>query len=247
MKDTIELTGSPTAASANAWISTDTLIATVDDSGKVIGVLNGMDSIVYTNNNGCVDTLTITVNPLPSITGPSNIYKDSTVQLTGSGTPQTPKAWLSTDTTIAKVLDNNGDIKGIADGTCKIIYTNSSGCTDTVTITVSSNPIISGKLSVCIGTNYKLKGSGTPATSGPWSSVSPSIATVDSTGLVTGISGGTSVITYTDITGKDTSATVTVNTLPSISGLLNSLCSGKTISFYGDTYASEPGCVVSNQ
>ncbi len=78
------LTATLIPASPTAWASSNVSIATVDNNGKVTGVSSGSDSIVYINNNGCTDTATITVNPLPTITGKDSVCKGATLQLTGS-------------------------------------------------------------------------------------------------------------------------------------------------------------------
>jgi gliding motility-associated-like protein len=62
---TTQLTGSGTAAASNPWVSATTSNATVSNSGLVTGVANanGNSIITYTDNNGCVNTATVTVNP----------------------------------------------------------------------------------------------------------------------------------------------------------------------------------------
>src|SRR5262249_59094243 len=82
-------------------------------------------------------------------------------------------------------------------------------------------PTITGTLTVCIGSTTQLTGSGTPAAVNPWVSATPAVATVNNTGLVTGVSAGTSVITYTDNNGCSNTVTVTVNPQPTITGNLN--------------------------
>lgn len=73
-----------------------------------------------------------------------------------------------------------------------------------------SLPTISGNLTVSIGGTTQLTGSGTPHPTTPWTSASPGVASVNGTGLVTGISEGTSLITYRDINNCTASVTVTV-------------------------------------
>lgn len=90
-----------------------------------------------------------------------------------------------------------------------------SACTS-ITITVNPKPSITGILGVCVGSTTQLTGSGTPASNIPWVSVTPGVATVSSTGLVSGLSSGTSVITYADINGCSITTTVTVNPKPVI-------------------------------
>jgi autotransporter-associated beta strand protein len=115
----------------------------------------------------------------------------------------------------------------ITSGSCGTVNTS------TTTITVNANPTITGTLSVCAGTTTQLTGSGTPTNPVAWVSASPGIATVDNSGLVTGVSAGTSMITYTDINGCTSSATVTVNALPVITTQpTNQLdCEGHIVSF----------------
>jgi gliding motility-associated-like protein len=88
-------------------------------------------------------------------------------------------------------------------------------------------PTITGSLGVCSGSTTQLTGSGTPNATSPWTSSNPSVATVNSSGLVTGVSAGTSTITYTDDSGCFITATVTVNPLPVIGGATQ-VCIGLT-------------------
>jgi hypothetical protein len=99
-------------------------------------------------------------------------------------------------------------------GTFNYTITTTGTCTQTTatgTIIVNALPTITGTLSFYLGSTTQLTGSGTPAVSSPWISSSPLVATVDNNGLVTSVSAGTSVITYTNINGCSTNATVTVN------------------------------------
>jgi hypothetical protein len=84
---------------------------------------------------------------------------------------------------------------------------------DTKTISVNSAATISGTLNTCIGQSTTLTGSA-PSTSPTWTSANELVATVDALGIVTGISAGTSVITYSDDNGCSVDETITVNALP---------------------------------
>lgn len=114
------------------------------------------------------------------------------------------------------------------DGFSEVITANSShvsnlftiyGCDSTVTTNVTMNPTptISGNNPICIGSTVQLTGSGTPDATTPWSSSDPAVATIDNTGLVTGVAAGTATMTYTDANGCQNTEVVTVNPDPVIS------------------------------
>ncbi|WP_207556408.1 T9SS sorting signal type C domain-containing protein [Flavobacterium frigidimaris] len=92
----------------------------------------------------------------------------------------------------------------------------STGCRTQANYVINANPVITGNLNVCIGFTSTLTGSATPNATNPWVSATPTVATVSSTGVVTGVALGASVITYTNSNGCKITATVTVGALPSI-------------------------------
>ncbi len=71
-------------------------------------------------------------------------------------------------------------------------------------------------VTVCIGSTTQLTGSGIPATVNPWISGSPGVASINSTGLVMGISAGTSNISYTDNFGAIIFTIINIAALPVI-------------------------------
>ena len=225
------LTGSGTAAAVTPWVSATPAVATVSATGLVTGVAVGTSDITYTNNNGCKITATVTVNPLPTITGTLNVCIASTTQLTGSGTAASSNAWVSGTLAVATV-SSTGLVTGATAGTSVITYTNNNGCAITATVTVNALPTITGTLSACVGLTTQLTGSATAAAAAAWVSTTPAVATVDNAGLVTGVSAGTSVITYTNSNGCKITATVTINALPTITGTL-SVCIGSTTTLTG--------------
>ncbi|WP_396140560.1 T9SS type B sorting domain-containing protein, partial [Flavobacterium sp.] len=163
----------------------------------------------------CQITATVTVNALPTITGTLIICAQETTQLTGSSTATTITPWVSSNTAVA-TISSSGLVTGVSAGSTTITYTNSNGCKITDTITVNALPTITGNLGVCIGLTTQLTGSVTPATTNPWFSSNTSVATIDTTGLVTSISVGTTTITYTNSNGCQKNTLVTVNPLPAV-------------------------------
>ncbi len=92
----------------------------------------------------------------------------------------------------------------VTNGTC------TSATSLAVTVTVNPLPTITGTLTTCIGATTQLTGSATAAGVSPWVSSAPAVATVNATGLVTGVAAGTTVITYTNSNNCLTTATITV-------------------------------------
>jgi large repetitive protein len=95
----------------------------------------------------------------------------------------------------------------------------------TFTVVVNPTPTITGTLTLCSNGSTQLTGTGTAATTTPWSSSTPSVATVSSTGLVTGLLAGNTTIRYTNSNGCFVEVTVVV-TAPQtvVAGGPNTIC-----------------------
>jgi uncharacterized protein YjdB len=108
-------------------------------------------------------------------------------------------------------------------------------------------PTISGTTSICAGTSTTLTGSGTPSSSNPWVSSSPSTVSVNGGGFITaGTSEGTATITYTNSTGCTRDAVITVNPLPIVSGTLSACQSGGTTNLTGSITPASTGTWTSS-
>ena len=186
------------------WTSSDTTIAnpapTTAGSVWLRGVQEGTITLTATSlSSGCSTSTHITVDTLPAlsaITGTTTLCSSTTVTLSESSTVG---VWSSSNTTIGSVSPS-GIVTGLIAGTDSIIYkvTNSCGFVEkAVVITVNALPsldLITGIDLVNPGTTTTLA-DGT--TGGTWTSGNTAIATVDASGVVTGVSGGTAIISYT--------------------------------------------------
>ncbi len=162
--------------------------------------------------------------------------------------------WTSATPANASIHPSTGVITGVADGTSLITYTvtNSIGCTNTATKTVAvhANPTapdaITGTAEVCVGSTTTFAST---TAGGVWTSATPANATINaSSGIITGVAAGTSLITYTVTNSYGctniTTQLVTVNALPmpTTTGS-TSACTGETASIYnvddvvGHTYS----------
>ena len=217
------------------WTSSSPSLASIGFStGIVTGVASGNPVITYTLPTGCINTLLITVNPLPSaITGPGSVCVGSLVTLSSSSVGG---SWSSMFPLIASVLPTVGSVTGLLAGADTIVYTLPTGCSTRYAITVNPLPLpITGTATVCVGQTTALS---TSSVGGTWSSSNSSLATVNSSGIVTGVANGTAVISYTLPTGCFVTTVVTVNALPApISGSSN-ICVGSATTLVDPTGSS---------
>ena len=229
--------------SGGTWSSSSNAIATVNaTTGVVTGVAAGTATITYTvtGSGSCNATVTRTVQVFSTITagtlsGIQAICSDAPTTFSSTVSGGT---WSSANPTIATVDASTGLVTGVGAGIATITYTvpGSGSCpgasaTRTVTVTVAPNAgIVSGAQSICLPgtTTFSTTGSG-----GTWSSSNNAIATVNASGVVSGVSVGTATITYT-VTGTGGCAnatatrTVTVEnaTTPALISGDNSICLG---------------------
>ena len=225
------------ASTGGVWSSNNTSIATAGSaSGLISGISAGGSVISYTLPTGCAVNMPLTVNSLPSpitglslfCTGINNTLSDPT----GGG------SWSSSNTSIAAIGTITGVVNSIAAGTATISYTLSGGCNITLPITVNSSPSsITGGTNICLGAPASLFD---VTSGGTWISGNTSLATIGSTGTLTGISAGTVLISYTMPSGCQATTNVTVNALPTVYSLIGggSYCvggSGPHIGLNGST------------
>ncbi len=214
------------ATPSGTWASSDAAIATVDvGSGIVSGIAAGTAIITYTLATGCSDTQLVTVNPVPTvISGPASVCVASNITLTNG---ITGGSWASSSTGIAVIGSASGIISGVSAGVVTITYTIAAGCRVTTNVTVNPLPLpIGGPAGGCVAADILLTDL-TPG--GVWTSGDPLIATIGSTtGLVTGVNPGTSLITYTLPTGCSITMPISINAIPSAIVGVTRICVGQT-------------------
>ncbi len=202
------------ATSGGAWSSSNTAIATINPvTGSVTPVTAGIYSISYTLPlTGCMIASTDTITALPVVSGisaPSALCSGYTVAFSDA---TAGGVWSSSNAVVAGV-DLAGNVTGGVAGTATISYTvtNSAGCvtnaTSPLTILVSPvvAPVTGAITNVCTG--YTITLSDITA-GGAWSSSNTAIATVNSSGIMTGVAFGSADISYTvtNILGCKTSS-----------------------------------------
>jgi len=230
--------------SGGIWSSSNTAIATVGSvTGIVAGVSAGTAVITYTVGSS-VTTDSVTVNATARIiTGSSTVTAGSTTFLSDS---TSGGIWNSNSAFIATVDSFSGFVSGISPGIVVISYTVSNVCgTSNVTDTITVLAAITGNTSVCVGMTTNLF---VDTTGGFWSSGNTAVAIVGSvSGVVTGVAGGTTTISYT-YSGVSAIKTITVLPIPNpgsisfVSGTSN-ICVGASIILFDGIIGGTWSCV----
>jgi uncharacterized protein YjdB len=199
------------ATTGGAWSSTNTTLAAIGTNGVITaGAGGGAATISYTAA-GCYRTSPFTVSTTPgAITGTPVVCSGYSTTLYNASPGG---AWSPTPTGAISSVTAGGVVTGANAGTSMISYRLSPTCYATVVFTVNPLPYaISGIARVCPGTTTSL---GSITTGGTWSSSDPTLATVSSSGLVSGIATGSPIITFT-AGGCFRTIAVTVNPNPPV-------------------------------
>ena len=234
------------SVSGGTWSVDDNAIATVDQQGEVVGLTSGEVTLSYTVSSGgsCNAVASKTIQIINGL----DMSSSSTVCI-GSTTTLVPTITGGTWSIVSgatNVTLSNGVVTGRIAGSATIGYsitTNIFGCPNSInkTITVSARPsagTLTGSNYVCKNSSVKL----TPSVAGgTWTSLKPSIASVDAQGNVKGLMRTSSftsgVVSYTVTNASGCSASVgrglgidSLPVVPIIAGP-NKICSNGTAFF----------------
>ncbi len=226
---------SPSGASGKiTWLSGNSRVATVNQNGLVTAVGAGTTTIIAKTINNKTDVCTITVGNYSQglknidITTnysviPVGVEKKLYVAFIPSNASNKTITWSSNNPSVATV-DSSGNVKAIAPG--NVIITAQAvdgGFKDTAIIDVVESANIVEETGISFETKVYALGINRTITLNPiiapsnasfktieFKSSNPNIATVDSNGVVKGISAGSATITATTKRNNH-SATVTIN------------------------------------
>lgn len=216
------------------WTSSAPTIASVSETGTVVGLAPGVATITATSE-GKSATIGVSVRLVPVASVAVTPVTDTvvigqTTQLAavtrdgdGNALSQRVVTWSSSDVAVATV-SSSGVVTGIAAGAATITAT-SEGRSASARIAVRIRPVSSvivspAQSALAIGGTVQLTvqltdGTGTPITGRPVTFVSsnPAVATVSGTGMVTGVATGSATITATT-EGRSGTASVSVSLVP---------------------------------
>lgn len=208
---TLTATVSPSNADPNVtWTSSNTNVATVS-SGKITAVAPGTAIITAKTANGKTAVCTVTVSYANATSVSLNktnmiLTKGNTENLTATVSPSNANpsvTWSSSNTKVATV--SNGKVTAVTPGTATITVKSASGKTATCKVTVNYAHSESISLSDHVlylnkGQSYTITATVNPSTADQkvtWVSSDPSVAAVSSSGKVTALKAGSTVISAT--------------------------------------------------
>lgn len=210
------------------WESQNPEIATVSSAGVITAISPGTTFITCTTSNGLKAQVMVTVlNPVEKIelNYTELIVKKGTVFfLSANVLPEDAVdrtvTWSSSDETICTV-DQDGTVTANSTGQCIITavsnddHTIYAECRVTVTESVAGITLNYREKTIDIGETFVLKATVLPSDANDrgvtFTSSNPAVATVNADGLVTGVSGGTTIIVVrTNDRGLIATCTVTV-------------------------------------
>ena len=239
--------------SAGVWGSSNTAVATINaTTGQVTAIASGSTTISYTVTNaaGCSKTVTyaiaVVANPTLSAIAGNPILCVGAVATFSNAT--TGGVWSSSNTSVATINATTGQVTAVSAGSTTISYTltNTNNCSTTVTqvVSVEAKPTVAGityTASICTGTTATATNT-TPG--GVWSSSNTAVATINtSIGQITGVSAGSTMISYTVTNASGCSNTVTqviaVIATPAVPTIAVSgptyMCAGSSITLYSSS------------
>ena len=226
--------GSPVDSAVATWASSDTTKTVVDADGLVTALAVGPTNITATAGGVTSDSTLMTVALsvdtvlVTQTTADFSAFAQtvtlgaSVLDVNGAAVPGAVVTWVSATPAVATV-DSSGVVTAVGNGTASITASSGGTTSESVTVTVSqvitSADITPAATTVIeLGTlinftatardanGYAVAGSG-PST---WTSATPGVGTIDTTGRATSVSDGTTVITASHA-GFPATATLTVS------------------------------------
>ena len=163
----IELIGSnPSEFGAN-WEILDNVTLT-NGGGFFLGNQIGESEIVYTDKNGCKDTIKIQVNSVPTIEGTTILCEKVSAKFTSTNIPAMSSAWISSDANVADLDPVTGEVVAVGAGMASIYFTDINGCSASTVVTIKHTPVLDlgfTEKRICTGSSVNI------LLSNPWNDV----------------------------------------------------------------------------
>jgi uncharacterized protein YjdB len=235
-----------------SWSSSDVSVASVDAAGIVTAVGVGSATITA-SSEGKSGSATVSVLPIPVANvvvsmSNTNLSTGATAQATASVQSATGAllvgrtvTWSTSVASVATV-SATGLVQAVSPGTT-VISATAEGRTGQVTVTVvppvasvtvrlTAATIPVGATTTATATAFDDRGTSLTGRAVTWSSSAPAVATVSTSGVVTGVAAGTAIISATS-EGRTGSVTITISAPVSVASVS---FTGSTRQKVGDPY-----------
>ncbi len=222
--------GAPLTGRAVTWTSSNSQVASVSAAGLVTAVALGSAVISATIENitssaalsvtpVAVATVTLSPSAFTALVGASQAVVATAKDAGGSVIAGRTITWSSSSAAIATV-SSAGVVTGVGAGSATIsasvdgvIGTSTATITAipvaSLTLSPSSASVVEGNVVALVATPRDANGAALTGRAVSWTSSAPSVATVNSTGGVTGVSAGATIITAT-VEGRSATAAISV-------------------------------------
>jgi uncharacterized protein YjdB len=213
--------GNPIPEVTFTWVSSNPVVASITSSGLATGHLVASTTITATNGtvSSNASTLTVTPSNLASITltppapsiqvGQTQQFVATARDANGTLIPGVTFTWTSSNQGFA-TISNSGLATGVSAGSTAITATSGTVSSNpssiltvtpstvaSITVTPPAPSIPAGQTQPFVATAKDINGTPIPGVSFTWTSSNQAVASIISTGLATGLSGGTTTITAT--------------------------------------------------
>ena len=216
------------------WKSSNTNVATVDETGKVTAVADGSATITATAGSKSATCSVSVKTPVTNITLDKEDFAITAGESAKIGAAITPEnatntklTWSSSNTSVATV-SSDGTVKALTPGETTITVTSNNDSTfenvsksvkvtvNAATVAVTGVTLNKTSLTLTEGETSELSATVNPSNatdkSVSWTSNDTSVVTVDENGKITAVAAGTAKVSVTTTDGSKTaSCLVTVN------------------------------------
>lgn len=192
---TLTLTASTSNNSPVTWKSSKKSIATIDDKGKITGMKPG-ETIITATADGSKATCTVKVkHPTVKLDKKKiTLYRGQSAKLNAQVSSGVEPTWKSNKKSVA-IINPDGTITAIKNGTATITAT-VDGVSKTCQVIVKKPDITlsADEVTIKVGEKLSLSASVSSGNTPTWSTSNANVATVDSSGRITGVKKGRAYI-----------------------------------------------------
>ncbi|PQJ10923.1 hypothetical protein CJD36_013210 [Flavipsychrobacter stenotrophus] len=212
-----------------SWTINSTSGATIAGNVVTAGSSVGATTVTYTLPSGCNVSAAVTTLDTPNALGLAPYYCGGSVS-TLSASPS-GGTWMANPSTVVSIDPVSGGLSGVSNGTANITYTGTNGCKTSSSTSIVMPPSATitpstGSFHICPSLSTTLSNA---ITGGTWSASGSNVTINSTTGMVTGVSLGTSDITYSNTCGSATTTIYVDAPPPPITGTFSTCVNASVI------------------